>query len=289
MSEIELATPNLPEQYGTGVEGLEDFDTADMVMPTLRINHDETVFEDGLSGEKFPELEVVLLGLIKQRVLWEAEVSEGKQGPLCKSYDFSVGRPDLKRFPWQAAGFAPDQAESLPCASCNLKEWGSHPNRDTPWCSEQHTFALLMPVGDDGMAPALLTVQRSAIKPSKTYLTSFARSQTPLFTVRTKISLDGRRRGTVNFAVPKFVRGAGTDQGDWAWYAEQYRTIRDFVQTPRDGEEDGQTPVAPPAGSAAAPAAPAPAPAPAAAQAAPAPAPAPAPAAAPVDDDDLPF
>lgn len=272
MTDIEKYDPSLNV-------GMEDFDMAtDAVMPTIKIDHKKGVFVDGLSGEEFPELDAVLLGLIKQRVLWEAEVEENSKGPLCRSYNFTEGHPDYDRFPWKSATIfqkpaSEDEVVTLPCESCPLKEWDSHPQRDTPWCSEQHTFAIMQIVNEDGdMAPSLLTVQRSAIKPSRTYMTSFAKSKTPLFVCRTKITLDHRKRGNVEYAVPKFTRGAATEQSEFPFFAENYTQIREFVQTPRifvaDAEdENGGVPA-----DAAAPAA--------------APAGATPPAA---DDDDLPF
>jgi len=278
-------TPHIPDETG-----MEDFDQSDMVMPTVRIDHKKGVFVDGLSNEEYPSMTVVLLGLIKQRVLWEPEVEDGgSKGPLCKSYNFNIGHPDSDRFPWKESGFPKaDEGATLPCESCVLKDWGTHPKRDTPWCSEQHTFAILMPTNEEGdLAPALLTIQRSAIKPSRTYLTSFARSKTPLYTVFTNIELDHRSRGSVDYAVPKFQKKHATDQSDWPEFAAQYRTIREFVQTPRGEDvedQDGATtaPVA-----ATAPPAPAPssASAPAATPAAAATPPSPAEA----DEDDLPF
>ena len=203
--------------------GLEDFDTqTDAVMPTIKIAHKEAVFEDALSGEKYESLDCILLGLIKQRILWPPKVEETKSQPLCKSYNYTVGRPpDIEKFPWKAAGFEKidnDPEVELPCENCKLKDWGSHPKRDTPWCSEQHTFALLQPI-EDGWAPALLTVQRSAIKPSRTYMTAFVRSKTALFTVRTLIKLDARKRGTVSslfrssFGAKRLPRKSGTTTG----------------------------------------------------------------------------
>lgn len=230
-------------------EGLEDMDQSDLVMPRLKIDHDSGKFVDNLSGAEYDKMEVILLGLIKQRILWSPEPSGDNDKPLCKSFDFQRGVPG-DGFPVKASGFDPAlvDAGELPCVDCKLKEWGSHPNRDTPWCSEQHTFALLLPMSEDDPtgAPALLSVQRSAIKPSKQYLTAFARSRQPLYTVQTELSLDQRRRGSVDYAVPKFIRRAATDESLWPEFAQQYRMIRDFVQTPSvfgdtDAEEDAAT------------------------------------------------
>ena len=40
-------------------EGLEDFSTEDRVMPMIRIDHNENVFVDALSDQKYQELNVI--------------------------------------------------------------------------------------------------------------------------------------------------------------------------------------------------------------------------------------
>lgn len=300
----------VPEQAGglavpsTRPEGLEDFSMSDQTVPVLRIDHKNCLFEDVLSGQKFSEVNVILLGLIKQRVLWKAEVTDEKSFPLCRSYNFNEGHPRTDaesakdNFPWEASKFDPaSNPGTLPCASCALKDWGTHPNRDAPWCSAQHTFALLVPLAEGkGFAPMLFQLQRSSLKPSNKYLSAFANKQEALFTVTTNIKLEAKRRGTNDYAVPTFMAGAETEKSLHAYFSQSYRDVRAFLQTPRswdedDGEEDEGVTVSveTPAPEAAAPAAPEPAPAPAppaapepAPAAAPAPEPPPAPAPEPV-------
>lgn len=331
----ELARPEDMEYTG-----LEDFDTTkDAVMPRLSIVHKEAVFKDNLSGEKFNTIKVVLLGLVKQRILWDTEVDDDAK-PMCKSVNFTEGNPDPKTFPWQASGFDPasypapegDGQIALPCTACALKEWGTNPQGGkTPWCAEQHTFPLLMDINGDGSVwtPALFTVQKTGIKPSKTYLTSFARTKTPTYTVVTQLSLTAQKRGQTDYAVPSFAKVGNTEQSDWPMYAQQYRSIREFITVPRQMDKSDTTapttaaapapaaaaspatssaasvaaPTAPPSSETVTPSAqPAEAPAQAAAPVAEAPAttptqpvaetPAAAPATAPpltADDDDLPF
>lgn len=234
------------------IEGLEDFEADDMVMPKLDIAHADGVFVDSLSGERFETLEVVLLGLIKQRILWPTEMGAEKEAPMCKSYNFTEGRPDPvnpSRFPWKASGFAMaeyvdgENPPAVACDSCALKEWGSNPKGDTPWCSEQHTFAVLLPVVGGGFSPAVMTLQRTGIKPSKAYMTSFVRAQSPLFVTTTKLGLSVQKRGTVTFSVPTFARGVATSPEDHAGFASNYRRIRDFIATPRAAEAEEGTPV----------------------------------------------
>lgn len=274
-------------------EGLESIDSSDLSMPIIKMVHDEAVWEDSLSGEKFAEMDVILLGLIKQRVLWPAEMAEEAEAPLCRSYNFTQGHPGEKfplkakgdpASPLESSGFAAEDfnAGILSCTSCNLKEWGSHPTRDVPWCVEQYVFAVMITEpGEDLGSPAILTLQRSSIKPAKAYITSYVRSKQPLFTARTTLKLNAQSRGSVKYSVPKFVKGVATDPDFHGQYAELYHHVKDFVTTPRTGDAAETEVTVTPAPTAAAPAAaPAPEAAPAAAPVAAA-APA-APAAAPV-------
>lgn len=237
----EIARTAAPEG---AIEGLEDFDQSDLVMPRLRIVGKDAEFEDNLTGERHSKITVILLGLVKQRILWAPEVEDG-DGPLCRSLDFSTGLPYAKEFPWKESGFDRRSAEdasadadhpTLACASCALKEWGTNPKGSTPWCSEQHTYPLMMQAGEGLWVPAILTLQRSGIRASKAYTSGFARSRQPLYTAITEISLQPQKRGSVDYAVPLFAKKSLTDEADYPEYAQNYRQIREFLQSSRNAE-----------------------------------------------------
>ena len=217
-------------------EGLEDVEDTDLSVPRLQINHTEARFVDSLSNEEWSDLTVVLLGLVKQRILWDADVEDGDK-PLCKSLDHKAGLPEPASFPWKEAGFTRTEfdldAPELDCEGCKLKDWGSHPKRDTAWCTEQFVFPLLICNEDDSTMPAIFTAQRSAIKPAKNYITGFARTKSPLFTVHTRMSLKAESRGSVKYAVPKFIKEGPTEEAAWPSMAAQYRSIREFITAPR--------------------------------------------------------
>jgi hypothetical protein len=250
--------PYDPEAFGD--VGLEDIGVADVVIPRLSIVHSEGVFQDNLSKQKFDSLTVVLLGLVKQRIFWDDEVDEGDQ-PLCKSPDFDLGfpqvRPDVKadkQFPWAKSNFNPaDFPEggpnsvnglvTLPCSSCVFKEWDKQ-DWKVPPCTEQHTFPLLY-TPDEGQSwtAALLSLQKTGIKPSRQYISSFAQSKSPMFTVFTELTLTLQSRGSVKYSVPTLKRGTQTDRADWSDYADTYRNIREYVrQPPRAREEESEDP-----------------------------------------------
>lgn len=244
--------------------GFEDIGAGDMTMPRLTINHKESTFKNGLSNEEFPVLRCVLLGVIKQRVMWDEKVDDGDK-PMCKSPNHSHGFPNLnpdvvekKRFPWEKSNFEPSQAQPvdldpsgnfpdgwssnglpvLPCAACIFKEWDKG-DWHQPLCSEQHTYPLMYQTEDGGLMPALVTFQRTGIKPSKTYINAFVQSNTPMFTQWTEIKLTQFSRGTVDYCVPSFKKAGETDRDMWGEFAQQYRGVRNFVrQAPRNADEE---------------------------------------------------
>lgn len=221
--EAETALATLPDDFD---DGLEDFETSDMVMPRVNLVHADQEFEDNLSGERFSELEVVILGLVKQRVMWAEEVDEG-DGPLCRSNDAKIGSPQ-ENFPWDASGFA-EGTEEPPCEQCNFSQWQ---NNKPPACNEQYTLPVLMPIEGQGfIAPAILTFQRSGLKTTRSYLSSFKRSGTPTFTATTTISLEAKKRGSVVYSTPKFQKGEPTDADNYQMFAQQYRSIREYLHS----------------------------------------------------------
>lgn len=256
-----------------GDVGLEDVGISDIVIPRLSINHADGTFKDNLSGMEYTEIEVVLLGMIRQRIFWAPGDMEDGDKPLCKSTDAIHGFPALntdlhvsKRFPFEQSNFeighavprvvAPGTDPRLPdgfnsnghptlnCSSCIFAEWGTKQGKSVPPpCAEQFTFPLRYSAdGGETWVTALFTIQKTGIKPAKQYMSSFVQSKTPLFTAKTRLSLKQDKRGTVKWSVPIFARGESTDRADWPEYAESYREMRKFVRAaPRaaEFEEDG--------------------------------------------------
>jgi hypothetical protein len=233
-----------PEDFATG---LEDFNSEDLKLPRLSINHENGTFKDSLSNMEYEELVIIPLGLIKQRVLWPPQISDEKDAvPLCKSPDHKTGYPTIDRpnqaenFPWAATGWQPQMFQPnaegrliLPCESCRLKEWKSHPDGKKTWCSEQHAIPLLYAApGNEPSMTALFTAQRSSIAASKTFFAGVVRRQLPAFAVTAKLTLQSQMRGKNKFCVPIFVDTGLTDQGQWSMYSEAYKSIREFISRP---------------------------------------------------------
>lgn len=254
------------EQYGGTefmdeefLEGLDDIKAEDLgAPPRLNIEHHEKVFKVSGSGEEFEEINLIILGMVRQRTLWSPDIPEGDQlPPMCKSPDYVNGFPELSedikpeyRFPWNASGLplnvlqdnGPGIKQSVSCEDCKLKEWGSDPKSNRPWCSEEFTLPVLYQTDGDWQ-PALLTLKRSSLKNAKNYMASFKASRTPLFAFETKLTLTQNKRGNVRYCVPNFNKGQQTDQGDWTGYLDMFKGVRDYLkafpQVRSDDEGEG--------------------------------------------------
>lgn len=247
--------PYDPSQFAS--TGLEDFSMSDAVMPRIKINHERGTWGDNLTGMEFETLRFIPLGLVKQRVLFHPNVEDGDV-PMCKSSDYVMGYPNIeapaaKSFPWDKSGFNPDDfppdAEgnrALPCDGCQLKEWGSHPLGNTPYCSEQWTMPIYYEQSglpddhpDGGVwIPAILTLQKSSIRPIRTYLTPFANSDRPPFLAIARGTLRVQTRGTVTYSTPSFVKEGDSDRSRWLEFSEQFLEMRSYLQRPPIKEGD---------------------------------------------------
>lgn len=241
--------------------GLEDFSVTDAVLPRIKIDHQNGLWVDNISGLQMQELHFIALGLVKQRVLFHHNV-EDDDVPMCKSADFNTGyvnleAPTKKSFPWDLSGFDPNdfpkQADGqvkLPCDGCQLKEWGSSPLGDNPYCSEQWTLPIYYDASGDGSgdwAPAILTLQKSSIKPIRTYFTGFAQSNKPPFLATGKATLTVKQRGTVVYSIPSFTKTGESPRDRWQEFSEQFAEMRSFLTRPPVREDDGSAAPAAPA------------------------------------------
>jgi hypothetical protein len=239
-------------QWGDfGNVGLEDIGAGDISMPRIQILHDEGKFKDSATGETFgPKARFVLLGLVKQRIMWDTEVDNGDH-PQCKSPDFKVGFPQLrtdiparKQFPWAKSNFDPkdyapgdDGLIRLPCDVCVFKEWGK--DKEKPPCSEQLTYACYYENASGDLMPGLISFQRASIKAARTYAGTFAAAKRPLFTAWTIIELHLNSRGKVTYSTPTFSKDENTDPSQWNGWGETTTQMREWLQAAPTVRDDG--------------------------------------------------
>lgn len=248
MTEVEVYGAN----SGLAIPGLEGFDPGQVAIPRITIDHDNGIFKNNLDGSTFDTLNVVILGMVHQRVLWPKRMGDSDK-PQCKARDAQWGYPNLEGdrkglFPWSESNFTEEnlQLDSngnkvLPCKACSLKDWGgTRDDREPPRCSEQYTFVLQ----DEYAANYLYTVQRTGLKNARRFITGFIQRKTPMFTKWTKITVQTQGGTQRSYGVPVFALGSDTDQSMWEGWADEFKGIREFITKPPRGDgndADGET------------------------------------------------
>lgn len=237
------------EQPGEDI-GIE-MTSAEVSLPRLKILGRDGVFENPLTSEVYEELDCIILGSLKARVMWDKEVS-GDERPMCKSLDAVVGMPNLseetpvnKRFPLESSSFTKsdlvlrDGIQTLPCDKCSFAQWDNVRNKPA-LCAEQFVLPLLFRDSSNQHVPGVLSLQRSAMKNTKRYLGQFLSSRTPTFSVGTRISLEKMQRGQVVYSVPRFQRGEPTDRSEWQGYWDLFTDARTLLRTVRRPDESSE-------------------------------------------------
>lgn len=217
--------------HGGAIPGLETVESDDVSLAIIKIDHKTGTFVDSLTGQSYSEIDGVLLGLLKQRIMWDTDLS-AKNGLMCKSRDAKIGTP-RESFPWakfkERKGVEPVGSDEIACATCPFAEWGSHPQRDSSWCALQYTFPVVVGT-DSNNVTGLLSLQRSGVKPAKSYVSGFIRDAIPMFSVRTTITLTRAENGGTVYYTPKFARGEAVEDVEaWKQWASDWGRISKIV------------------------------------------------------------
>lgn len=262
MSSTEIAKyteQELEEQpwLAEGADSLDELKDSEIPTPRLKVNGSECVFENADTAEKYPELEVIILGLVRSRIMWPEEVKDDAV-PMCRSLDAKEGLPGVDpdvpvklQFPWRKSNFeranlpivdgskTEDNPEGQPkasCEACIFKDWNTEADKPGP-CTEQLTLPVYYKDRFGNWAPGILTFARSGFTATTRYLGYIkAAKQTP-FMFYTTISLEPRKRGEVDYAVPKYAKGDMTEAGEgneyWRQYFATFNDIKEFLRRPR--------------------------------------------------------
>lgn len=249
-----------------GAMGLDDMTQADLSIPRLQIINKKGLFKESLTNTEQPSLNVIILGLVKQRTLWPTKIGDTPAKPMCRSNDFNHGFPNVDQpmhpFPWQASGLTQehvvptsDNTLMFNCSDCKLKEWGSRPDSEAPWCNEVWSLALLIDPYQTGQyLPSILSLSKTNLAPARRYLAGFKAAGQAAFTAVTNISLQLLKKGDNDYSNIIFQRVQPTDSGHWNEWGEAYIEMREFLtRAPMKFEEEVTAAPAPVAAPVAAP------------------------------------
>lgn len=252
-----MTLPVHPSDY-EDLTGLEDFDPSTAAMPRIGINHTGGTFKDQLTGEEFPAIYGIPLGMVGQRIMWLRSVEDNAK-PLCKSSDAISGYPNDKgdemfHFPWREAGVDPSSAavdeygrRVLACESCVFTQWDKTGTKNKPpRCNQRYTIPILYSLSPDHGEmfdrSGLLSFKGSGITPWNRFMSPFARQKMPLYSSIVELRLIQMSRGSVTYSVPTIKRTGSTSQDDWPTYAADLRDTRDFLRRAPRADDDGSDP-----------------------------------------------
>lgn len=244
------STTTEPVDYsGAGLEDLGE----GLPVPRLKIVHDEGVFEDPNSGQKFAYLDCVIVGLVTQRAFWAEGMSTEKDPrPRCKSTDGKTGFPNIQPqterqvFPWDHSVFdreiQPTDEKgniALPCVSCNFKDWGA--DKTPPPCTEIMSLSIqyFIPdpsgLGGGDWSLGVVNFSKTGFTPTRKYLQTFKLMRRPPFSAQTRITLELNKTGMVKYSVPKFSKGAEIATEMWPEYLDMSNQIAAVLRQPPRG------------------------------------------------------
>jgi len=239
-----VAVPGDPYDYSAyaGI-GTEDISAADFGIARWKIDHNEGLFVNNQNDFAYTALDVVLLNIVKQRVMFDPKANEDNKDPWCKSNNHIDGWPG-EEFPWMgvpesgvpAYAFGYQDVVPLACASCNLKDWGPKDPKTgkstTPVCKELYTFTFIVLNPELQDTPGLISIKGTSLAPIKKYLAPFAQRSQPLFIKSTRLGLDaqmymGRKYYVLNLNILGEV-----DPSKFKEYSELAIGARDFLTQP---------------------------------------------------------
>lgn len=254
--------PVRPEDVEGLETGVDDLGMDEIPTPRVFIDHrpdgfSEGKYTDNQTGTFRDEFYAVVLGFVRQRIMWPKELDDSSVAmPMCKSNDSTKGLPNVdptseSAFPWHEGSFDPNSLHVdpeynrvlLPCENCSFKEWsGKGSKRVPPRCSEVFNLIILFdPYGTGSLQPGFFSAKRSAIQPVKQYLAQYRQQGVPAYSQFAHFSLQHLKRAGNPYSVPVIKAVGPTSRDHWPDFSENYRTLRDFTERIRVLEEGAAT------------------------------------------------
>lgn len=253
-----LAVPGLANSLynedGTPV-GLEEF-YASASLPRIKVMHKRGTFalEDGSEGQV---LIGVALGIIRKRVLFQAKMEPEGTPARCRSNDSKIGFPTLKaeKDKWafkleESGGRSFQYSDELgvsrtavDCETCAFSQWVDD---DPPQCKLMMRVPMVFTLLDsmaslqDGLAPAvedfifsgILSVKTSWLKPWNAYFGAYKRTNRPLLTGITQVTLSPAKRGDNEYCTPVIRRVGVVPDEHQLNFAQQFREVAVRLRKP---------------------------------------------------------
>jgi hypothetical protein len=186
---------------------------------------------------------VILLGAVRQRVMFTPREINTPSGLECKSYDFEHGKPtplfarEGSNFPEFAIDEAiAAEAPTLDCGACIFKNWKTDDRgrKVHSRCIPQIVVPLLLPQEDPSapFIPAVVSYQRSAEQPVTEYMKEFTKANRPAYTAISQLRLNVNLGSGFKYSTPKFTLMGDIGSEFYPVLSLIYRAAKGVIQTP---------------------------------------------------------
>lgn len=183
------------------------------------------------------EFDAVVIGGVKQRIMWPPYGAAGDRRPLCKSNNNREGYPQVN-FPWNDArsiyeGDAPIEGhehDTLKCTDCQFKLNPRHyKDMALPVCESSYKLILLDP--QDRVV--IFNAQGAAKRVVAHYAKWFQQNNQPMFTHITRFELTSVKNNGNRYADLELRKGGPTDKSRWvSRYLPLFKQWREELETP---------------------------------------------------------
>lgn len=215
-----------------GVEGLEDLDQSDFILPRWSIVQPTSKREDAddhlgqfvrnIDGEFRPSIDAVLLKVNQSRILWSGDLND--KHPECVSRDGLTG------------------SVYGACAKCQFNTLinpGLRTDSNAKRCNFGYTVILIDDL--DAGSMALFGAMGTSVRPMKVLTTQIMQRRRPLFSWVVRFETEKITNDRGKFYVLKASLAKQLDDADTAIWRDLYHSlagaaIRDYDEA-QDGEE----------------------------------------------------
>lgn len=225
--ELEVTKDALPAELQADFDSdLEkNMDGIQARLPQIAINHKEGTFSIPTSSGNDIEEELVGIILHHQRVnVYFISVEDKK--PTCFSLDAKVpesGQTVVK------------QAQH--CVSCQKNQFGSGKDGTGKACKNMIRLHVKL---DNSIIPLRLSVPPTSIAEYEQFVTMLSRELTPLISLKTKLTLEKKERGSIIWSILKFKNQERLNVEQWQEMRSLKKKYLDsMVRQPIEVEEYG--------------------------------------------------
>lgn len=173
----------------------------------------ELIEEDGAESVFVESLEgIIPIAITTPRSFFPKEMQDPPAPPFCTSPNGINGFPN-ENFDWDKYQPGIEPGPTAKCAGCGAAEWG--PNKTPPLCKDSFRLVFL---DSDGSTLRNIFLRGANFPGTRDWLKWYKDNQKPLCSREMNLTLEGKTRGAVEYAVVQWTAGEDVPEAEWPEY-----------------------------------------------------------------------